>query len=1446
MLLVLTALIALQLSAVQTFLSKKVGDYLSHELEATITLDKVYFKPFSALEIVNFKWQDKYGKTVLAVGSLNSKFDLSQLLKNKVEIKEIKVNKGYINFEIFKDSTNLSNAIRYFSTPSNIKKGKSNPLVLKLDKIVFTDNQLKLINHNYKHHNKGVDFSDIAIQQFSAEFTNIKLDSIWSADISDFTLKEKSGLFIKKLTTQASYSKHQMEFKDLYLETNRSILQDYVKLTYDHIYDFEDFMQKVQVTGNIRSSKIASRDIELFAPDLKNILFDVAIKQAKLSGTVEKIRAKNVYLTTGKQTVFDGNFTIDGLPNINKTIFDFTIKSLKTNTEDIEKLTAQLSNQKKFTLPQQLQTLGLITFTGGFKGLYHNFQVNGQFNTRLGDIHTASTIALKKSIHYDGQIRSSLFHLGKFLGYDDIKNTGFDFIFSGEDVSFDDLTLTFDGHFNQTTFKDYQYNKLVLSGKIANKLGHFKGAVEDKNLNAELNTSIDWATTRKNYLLEAKINHAALVPLKITQRDSIILQSGNITTNIHGNTLNSAIGRLYADSIKIYTSKGNFEIPNIDFVAEGDELKRSLSLKSDVLDAQLQGNIDLNTILPYFKSLAMRYAPASAIPLTPYNPQNFNINLRIKSFQPIASLIDPNLTLDDGAYLNAEFSSDKFTAKFDAFSPTLTYKGYTLKNLAIQEDADDKAFSIELVADRFSLSDSLYIDHIRIQNNLANDSLLFKVEVAHPNAANYLNLVGNIHFAPNAPALIKFDKSRVVINNDNWQLNNDGLLRISKGKIYIKNLLLKQGQQQITFNGIASNENDQVAVLFKNFNLSSLNGFTKPRGIQLQGKLNGDIILNSIFNSPTASANIETSPIIYNSMPIGTLLFKADYDPMVGIANLDINLLDEQKRGLKLGGTYNFLSHDLPLQLKGEVAQADLILLQPLMSNLVSDLRGRISADLTINGTLNNPKLSGLARIHEAEFMVNYLRAPFKVNNQISLIEKNSLLLQNFIFNDLRGKTAKVEGIVNLSKLVDPYIDVDIQANNIMLLNTTLKDNSIYYGTAYATGTFEFKGNTSALNIDIEAKSESGTTINLPFNSAMTITDSDFIYFIDKNPLSNKSKERKSLFKGLTMNMDLNLNRNAEVNLQTNLGSLKGTGDGTITMKISSLGDFEMFGDYVVYNGKFHFTAQDFFNKYFDLKEGGTIRWSGKPSEANINVNALYQQRTSISPLYNAAGRDVGQDERVLAQADMLIKGTLEQPDISFDLNFPQNPYIKDQLQSYLSDLNNVNQQALSLIVRRSFTPSTTEQIGKEVNNTLLSAGAEIAFNQLNNIISQSLNINFFDLNIRSFNDASASVRLWDDRLVLTGGITDRTNIQANDLSFFREGVTTDAELTYKLRKDGNLMLRGYNRPYTRNFLLRSSDSEYISALGLVYRQEFNSINEFWRKLWKWRGIKKENTKGTK
>jgi hypothetical protein len=164
-------------------------------------------------------------------------------------------------------------------------------------------------------------------------------------------------------------------------------------------------------------------------------------------------------------------------------------------------------------------------------------------------------------------------------------------------------------------------------------------------------------------------------------------------------------------------------------------------------------------------------------------------------------------------------------------------------------------------------------------------------------------------------------------------------------------------------------------------------------------------------------------------------------------------------------------------------------------------------------------------------------------------------------------------------------------------------------------------------------------------------------------------------------------------------------------------------------------------------------------------------------------------------------------------------------LQSYFSDVNNVNQQALSLVARRSFSSNTGLNV-QAVNQTVISAVTELGFNKFNNIIAQTLNLRSVDFNVRSLNEASASLRFFNDRLRFTGGITD-TRSDVNDFDLIGNSVARDVEGQYSIKKDGSLILRASNR--LNNRVVLNTNQEYVSAVGLVYRKDFDTLGEFFR-----------------
>ena len=1396
------------------------------------------------MEIHNILIEDRTGNRILSVKNAEARLSLVKLFQQEIVIRRLRLEEAYVDYHIYKDSNNFSFLIDYFSSPKTDDDAPSSSMNLDLQQVELFNNTVKVVNHTVKHHHQGIDFGDLEISELSGSLSDIHYDKEHvSAKVEELTLKEKSGFFLQELSALSYVSNTKMEFDRLKLKTNQSNLQDYLLFEYQSFADFSDFIKKVHIQGTLINSYVDSKDIEYFAPSMQQVQFTTNIDQATVSGTVEHIKAQDVQLRTGKQTKLSGNFTIDGLPIIERTQFEMELEELTSSAQDLERLVPPLANMQSFDLPEMTHRFGQLTYQGKLSGLYHDFKINGTAKTDLGIIRTQTAINLRPILQYTGHIQSEGFNLGNLIQANILGTSGFTVEFDGEGTKKENLHLTADGALQQIFIKGHTYDHINFNSSFINQILAAEGKVQDPYASLNFKGEVNLFEDVPIYTFQSAVQHLNLKRTHLFERDSILIKNSDLQAVLSGNTLNSLNGEVLSDHIEFTSTRGEFSISYLDFSSTGDEKSKQMILKSDVADLELNGEIDLNSIAPYFRSLAMRYAPAINIEAKPYNPQNFDLKVNIKAFEPVSALFDPNLKLEDGARLDAQFSTDNYTANFKAFSPMVSYKGMKLKNLNITESADGRAFALQVDADRFSLSDSAYIDNIRITNELSNDSLHFNIVLSEEQRSNFLDLHGNIHFAYNQPAYIRFERSKIVLNEEDWSVNQDADLRVSKGKFYLNNLILRRDNQQVNIDGILSDENDRVAVAFKDFSLASFSGITRPLGIQLQGQMNGNVKIHSVFNSPSLSAHIQTSPIIYNHLPIGTLTIDADFEPNSGLMQLHSQLLNVQGNGFELAGTYDVKSTTNALQLQGKVKDSDLFLIQPFLKTLVSDLDGKISGDALITGTILNPTISGTATVKQANFKVNYLQTAYQLNNQPILIDKNRFHLANFKFQDNRNAVATAQGHLDLNKLSDPTLDIMVTADNFHVLNTQRKDNELFFGTAFASGSFKFQGPTSSIYMDIRAQSNANTVITIPFNTSLKISDNDFIYFVSKDSSSNEEAKQRNLFSGLTMNMDLSVTPDAEINLENNIGSLKATGTGAISLRISSLGDFEMFGDYNVVSGKFHFTAQDFFNKYFDIREGGTIRWTGNPSEATINVSALYQQRTSIAPLYNAAGR-AENHERILAQADMNLRGTLSQPEVSFDLNFPQNPYIKDELQAFFSDANNVNQQAISLIVRRSFTPASTQEFGREVNNTLLSAGTEIAFNQLNSIISQSLNVNFFDLNIRSFNDASASLRFFNDRLVFTGGVTDNRNRQINDLTLFTDKVVTDAEMTFKLRQDGNLVLRAYNRLNARNFLF-TPNSDYINAVGLVYRQEFNSLSEFWRKMWVWKERRKPEEQKT-
>ncbi|TDQ08860.1 translocation/assembly module TamB domain-containing protein [Pedobacter metabolipauper] len=1435
LLLVAVLVFSLQFKPVQTFIAKKAAAYLSKELHTTISIKSVYIKPFKSVVFEDLLVLDLQKDTLLSTPAFM--VDLNQLsLKNRIiDVNTVQINRGSFYLKALKDSTtNLDFIINYFDSGKPKVKSTKKPYEISFDRVIINNLSFKYKNFKKDTVIKGVNFDDIGLTNLNGIFEQINTtDHLLQADIKNLTFKEKSGFYLKNLTSFATIDTNSIELKKLMLVTNRSRLSDYFKMRFNSFKDFSDYTNKVRMNAEFKNSFLSSKDVAYFSPQLGNMNLNLGI-DGKISGLVNNLKAKKLSIQAGKATYIKGDFIVKGLPNLNETFMDLKIEMAGTNKTDLDELLANVTGKQKKLIPVVVSKFGNINFNGSFTGFQNDFIAYGEFKTALGRLVSDVNMKIDKQgvPSYTGNIKTHDFNLGALINEKSLGRLTASLYVKGRGTEINSLSEKLNGDIDYIDFNKYRYRNVKIDGTFNKK--YFDGSlkINDKNVQLVFDGGVNLNPKLPVFNFKATIKNARLRTLKL-YKDSLKIDA-TFSTNFSGTNLNNIQGNLLIQQIRLDNVKGIYNIDSVQLKASGTGKERSLTVNSDILDASIKGQYDLNSLPDYYKALAKRYIPSLKTDNKPFGEQTFQFDLKIKRFEPVAELLVPGLEIEDQAVFVGNFDSQNNIATLNGFVKKLKYKGMIVNNIIVDENTSTNQLQAIITSDRVDLNDSLYIKNVNISNILRNDSLSLNVKLSNADDANQLDLNGLIEFASDTTARVSILPSILKINSEDWKIQEKVRISFHEGKTEISNFDLSNGNQLLTIDGVLSSDpKDVMLVGFKEFDLNTLNPFVKTLGVKLAGKANGETKLYDIMKSPRISDNLKIDSLSFNDTYIGVLSDTSSYDRGNNLANIFTQIVTGDKETFKVTGNLDLTKKLIDLNVK--LDDSELAVLEPFVKTLVSNLKGQISADLTINGPFSKPAINGDLSFNKGQMTINYLKTAYTLSDDVS-VENSVIGIDDLKLVDVDGNEAVANGTVDLNVISTPTIDITVVAKDFMALNTTEKDNALYFGKAYGSGTFKFKGPTNKMFIDIDAKTEKGTVFNLPLNSSEMVSTKDFITFVSKDTASYVKKQTS--FDGLTMSLKLVVDANSTANIFTSLGNLSGKGySKNLALNINSLGDFEMSGDYIIESGSFDFTAQEIINKKFTIRQGGTIRWTGNPTTAQINLKAIYALRAGLSDLYTAANRDGGTNtnERVLTEVEMGLTGSLLKPDIKLDIFFPSNPAVKEDLQAYFNDDNNRNLQALSLIIRRSFAPGTgKEALGKQLTSGVTSTATELLFNQFNNVLS-SLNLDFVDINIKSLSEANASFRFFNDRLILNAGIVDRRS--TNDLSpigFTSNNVGGEVEILTLIKKDGTLVGKLANKPPTQQsnfFNTGISQNNNVTSLGLIYTQQFDSFREFIQKL---------------
>ncbi|MCC8411182.1 translocation/assembly module TamB domain-containing protein [Mucilaginibacter sp. UR6-1] len=1442
-------LLAFQYKPVQTWAAKKATAYLSKELNTKIDIKSLYIKPFSSVVLEGLYVLDKQKDTLLSTPKLTVEingFSIFNSIKQRyIDFTSVQLDNGSFYLKKQRDSTtNLKFIIDYFSSGDTTKKA-SKPWTLNFERIGINNLRFRYKNQLNDSLVKGVNFDDVDVRAFSTVVRNLDLKNhLFKASVYKLTFKEKSGFYLKNLTAQTTVDTNQILLQQLFLQTPNSSLRDHFKMSFNSFDDFSDFERRVNMDADFKNAHLSSKDVAYFTSSLDKTQFELGVN-GRIRGRVNNLRASNLLVTAGQSTYIKGNFRMKGLPDWENTFMDMDIEQIATNKKDLDYLVKRFTGSTRQMIPAIVGKFGNVNFSGNFSGLQNDFVAYGTFKTRLGRFDTDINLKIGKNgiPSYSGKLTTNQFALGTLIDNNTIGRTSFTAQVKGSGDELKNLNIAANAKLKTFQFKGYTYSNIAFNGTFKRKFIDGLLKINDRNIKLSLDGTIDMKPKLPVYDFTASVENAHLNKLNL-MKDTITV-STTLDADFSGTNLDNISGNIFLANTRLVNPRTNYVVDSLYLAASGSGRQRLLEFQSDAANGSITGNYSLSTLPDYFKSIVKKYIPSLKTDIKPFKSQDFDFNFKLKDVDPLLAVFMPGLKIPDQGTLIGKFNSADQTATLTGYIKTIQYNKIILHDLIIDENTAAQYLNANISLSKVDLSDSLYVKDVNITNFLNRDSLNFNIKLSDKNATNQLDLYGLVEFGRDTTAKLKLLPSDVILDREQWKLEEQVRIRFLNGKTQISNFELSNGEQMVSIDGFISDKSeDKLNVIFKQFRMGTLNPLTKPSGIALRGALNGEVILSSILKSPGMDADLGIDTLVMNNTQVGNVKIISNLDNERKKAIVRLNILNRGLETMDIEGAYSLLKDDEnALDFDINMNQTEAIIFTPFISNLVSDVKGTLSTSIKLTGSLQKPQLNGFITLNNTGMTVNYLKTPYTLNDRLE-VENSVVKINKMVLKDNRKGQGVVNGSVDLNNISNPTLDIKIEATNLLALNTTFKDNHLYYGTAYGSGDFSFTGPIDNMKIDIKAATQTGTVFNIPLNASSTASDYDFIRFVSHSDTTKKEAEDISKkFNGVTLNFDLTADEGTTVKIVTDYGKLEGNGvTRNLKLNINSLGDFEMFGDFLISSGKFEFTAKNFISKNFQVNQGGTIRWTGDPANAEINLNAIYEVRTNIAPLYTAAGFTSPRgNQQVLVQAQLLLTKSLLLPTIDFDFTFPTEPTIKEDVATYLSDNTNRSQQALSIIVRRNFTAGTGGgNLNEQVLSTASDAVSEFAFNQLNSFISQS-NIKNIDINIRSFNEASASIRLFSDRLILNGSLftnTGSNNLFYNNTNLFNanfSNLTKDFEALYRIRKDGNLTARYSYRVLSGTALstFNPLDVQYVNGIGLVYQRDFDSVGEFLRNIFR-------------
>lgn len=1398
-----------------------------------------------------------------AISNLDTKIQFQKLqtkvnnvdLENQViDLNSIELNKtnGYLTL-----TKSAKNTVK--DTVKSRENAESGLWKINVDAMAINSLNFKFDNDNAVKTQKGIDYNHLELTNLSFDGESIAIWESYTGTINSFRFKDKSGFQLDQLKTDFNYAPKTASLKNLYLKTPRTTLQDNILVTYPSIKSLSKNIQGLTIDADLKESRIGFQDVLLLVPQLnsnpvfKNYANAIVNVDANVKGRMNDLKISRLNADGIGSTKVNLRGTIKGLPDVDKSIFDIEILNFESSARDVYAFTP------KNTIPNTIQLPAKFNVKGNFKGKIAAFQTDLVLKSSMGNAVVKATFdqTRKNNEKYIADATVQNFDVGKLIKNKKIGKITANARVNGRSLDPSTATAKFTARVLKAHYNAYDYKNININGNINKGIFAAKANATDPNLTFVLDAK--GSSNSKKPTLDLKLNLDIIDLNKLNLHAGPLKLRGDINANFDDLNPDNLNGTVNANNFTIALEKEQFSLDTISLKAISTAEKDSIILNSQLIKGLVSGNYQLSSIGDDLMNSISKYYRINKEYVKKNNNQNMNFEFVIKNHEITKKLL-PEIKELSEITIDGKYNSVNDTIIINASIPRLVYGANEISNgvLKINNEENSLLYNLSLGV----LKNSQFeIPKTTLIGKLEDNTIDYELSIKDIENKEKYVINGNFKDTLGA-SMVHLNPERLLLNYENWNIDPDNYIKLEKQGILISKFEIQNDGQSFGIQSENEVPNAPIVVDLKNFKLETITSIAKSN-FEANGVVNGNATIKDVTKEPIFIADLKIDNLGIKKDTIGNVVIKVDnetnnlYNASVGLSGLD--------NQVNIDGNYNISNQSLDFIVAIEKLQMKSI--QPFTIGNLKESEGYLNGKLNVGGQASNPNVNGNIKFNSVAFNVTQLNSKFKLNDDNLTFDTNKIIFKNFKLQDENDNPLTINGAIDSQDYTNLGFDLNVVAKNFRAVNSKAKDNDLFYGELYLDNNLEIKGtlNNPVIDGNVKINEDTKFSIVLPQNDPSIADREGIVEFIDQDQpvlISNidPTKElTQTAIKGIDASVNIVVDKKAEISIiidEANGDYLKLQGEAELTGGIDPSGKTTLTGKYEFTGGAYEMNF-NLIKRKFEIQPESYILWTGEPTTASINITAVYKVEASPLDLVDdqltgitAESRNTYK-QRIPFETNLMMKGELLKPEISFDIILPEgnNNVSTDiinttqaKLEQIRRDEDALNKQVFALLLLNRFigdNPFESESGGTSGSYLAKQSVSKILSQQLNNLAGDLIKGFELDFDLQASEDFTSGQRqertdlnvglskeLFNDRLKVTVGSSfgvegaQQQNEQATNIA---GDVTAD----YLITKDGRYKFRAYRK---NNYQVALQGQVVETGVAFIITMNYNKFKELFQK----------------